>query len=131
MAGAERVVIVYDGACRFCQSQIGWIQKRDRAGAFEFMPSATLDLSQRFPQLARHDLNSGLRAILPGGRVAVGADGVYEIARRLPRWRRAAWLYRVPGLGPMWRWIYAWIAKRRYQLAGRCDETSCPIPPGK
>ena len=126
MAG-QRVVIVYDGACRFCQSQIRWIQQRDRAGVFEFLPSAAPDLLQRFPQLMRHDLNSGLRAILPGGSVAVGADGVYEIATRLPFWRRAAWLYRVPGLGSLWRRLYAWIAARRYRLAGRCDETSCPV----
>jgi predicted DCC family thiol-disulfide oxidoreductase YuxK len=125
----ERVTIVYDGACRFCSSQVAWVQERDRSGAVEFVSSTTPDLLRHFPQLAGHDLNSGLRAILPDGRIAIGADGVYEIALRLPGWRRAAWLYRVPGLGPLWRRLYAWIAARRYRLAGRCDNISCPVPP--
>jgi predicted DCC family thiol-disulfide oxidoreductase YuxK len=124
----ERVVIVYDGSCRFCTSQVRWIEQRDRDRVFEFVSSGATGLLDRFPQLRNHDLNSGLRAILPAGRVAIGADGVYEIALRLPGWRRLAWLYRVPGLGPLWRRVYAWIAARRYQLAGRCDE-SCPVPP--
>lgn len=123
----KQVVIVYDGACRFCTSQVHWIQQRDRDGVFEFVSSGASGLLERFPQLRDHDLNSGLRAILPDGRTAIGADGVYEIALRLRGWRRMAWLYRVPGLGPLWRRVYASIAARRYQLAGRCDE-SCPVP---
>jgi predicted DCC family thiol-disulfide oxidoreductase YuxK len=127
----ELVTVVYDGNCRFCASQVSWIQRRDKKGVFDFMPSGTPEVLRRFPQLAGHDLDSGLRAIWPDGRVAIGADGVYEIALRLPGWRSAAWLYRVPGLGPLWRRLYAWIAARRYRFAGRCDENSCSVPPGK
>lgn len=125
----EQVTIVYDGNCRFCANQVEWIRRRDKKGVFAFVSSAAPDLLRSFPQLADHNLNNGLRAILPSGRIAVGADGVYEIALRLPGWRRAAWLYRVPGLGRLWRRVYAWIAARRYQFAGRCDDVSCPVPP--
>lgn len=122
----KKITLVYDGGCRFCIRQMNWIRGRDRAGVFEFVPSLSPDLHSRFPKLASEDLSSGLRAIDGQGAITVGADAVYQIALRLPYWRRWAWLYRVPGLTGLWRWIYACIAARRYSLAGRCDE-SCSV----
>ncbi len=118
----ERPTIVYDGQCRFCLRQVDRIRGRDRAGVFDFMPKQTPGLAERFPQLAGEDFNTGLRLVDVDGRVHVGADGVYEIARRLPVWRSAAWLYRVPGLRQIFRGLYGLVARNRYRLAGRCEE---------
>jgi predicted DCC family thiol-disulfide oxidoreductase YuxK len=118
----ERPTIVYDGQCRFCLGQIERIRRRDRGGVFEFLPRQSPELEQRFPQLAGDDFNTGLRLVDQGGKVHVGADGVYEIARRVPLWRSAAWLYRVPGLRQIFRGMYGLMAKNRYRLAGRCEE---------
>jgi len=128
MNAGERCTIVYDGQCRFCQRQMAWITRRDRGGAFEFIPSQTPGLLERFPTLAGEDFNTGLRVVLPDSDLRKGADAVYEIARRLPRWRRIAWVYRLPGVRQLSRVIYGWIAARRYTLAGRCDQ-SCAASP--
>ena len=122
----KEITLVYDGSCQFCIRQMSWIRRHDRAGVFEFVPSQTPDLHSRFPKLASEDLSSGLRAIDAEGAIAVGADAVYQIASRLPYWRRLAWLYRLPVITGLCRWAYAWIAARRYSLAGRCDE-SCAV----
>ncbi len=124
-----RTAIVFDGECAFCRRQIAWITRRDRAGAFEFVPRSTADLLQRFPMLASADLSTGMRAVLPDGRVAVGADAVYVVARRLRGWRWLALLYRVPVLHWLCRRAYGWIAANRYRLGPRCAEACAPAAP--
>jgi predicted DCC family thiol-disulfide oxidoreductase YuxK len=101
----------------------------DRAGLFELVPRQAPDVERRFPQLATSDFNTGMRFVAPDGAVSVGADAVYEIARRLPRTRWIAWLYRVPVLHAVARAMYKWIAANRYRLAGRCDTGACETPP--
>ena len=39
-----------------------------------------------------------MRLVNPDGSIDVGADAVYQIARRLSGWKHVAWLYRVPVL---------------------------------
>jgi predicted DCC family thiol-disulfide oxidoreductase YuxK len=99
----------------------------DRAGRFELVPRQTPDLDRRFPQLATSDFNTGMRLVAADGTVSVGADAVYEIARRLPRTRWVAWLYRVPILHSIARAVYKWVAANRYKLAGRCDTGTCEV----
>lgn len=124
-----RTAIVFDGECSFCRRQITWIAQRDRDGAFEFVPRSAADLLERFPMLASSDLSTGMRAVLPDGRVAVDADAVYVVARRLRGWRWLALLYRVPVLHWLCRRAYAWIAANRYRLGPRCTDACAPTDP--
>jgi predicted DCC family thiol-disulfide oxidoreductase YuxK len=119
-------VIVYDGDCAFCRSQIARIRRRDRQDRFEYVPKQAPGLFERFPALQRMDLNQGLRVIAPDLKIHVGPDAVYVIARKLPGWRWAAWLYRVPLVHRLLREAYARVAKRRYSLNARCDDGTCP-----
>lgn len=123
----DPAIIVYDGNCRFCIRQMRWIQARDSRQVFEFVPSNSDGLFDRFPCLREQNLNSGLRVILSPDEVAAGSDAVHAIARRLPRWRYLAWIYNIPGTKPLWQAAYAWIAARRYRWAQRCDD-SCSAP---
>lgn len=117
VSGAAPVIVIYDDQCSFCQKRIAWIQSRARPGDFEYVPSRTAGLADRFPVLRSQDFNTGLRVVLPSGALRVGADSVYEIALRLPGWRGVAQLYRVPLIHSICRGIYAWVAKRRHRLA--------------
>ena len=123
----SRPAIVFDGQCPFCIRQVARIQQRDLEGTFEYVPRQTQGLESRFPKLAEGDFNTGMRLVHVDGSVSVGADAVYQIARRLPGWRGWAWLYRVPGLRSLLRAIYGWIARNRYRLARTCPaEGACP-----
>lgn len=117
--------VVYDGECPFCTNQMKWIQQRDQAERFQFVPNQEPTLLEQYPQLENQDLNSGLRLIQPDGTVQIGADAVYGIARQLSGWRWLALLYRIPLLHGIARWLYGWIAAHRRSLAPRCDQ-SCP-----
>lgn len=122
-------VVVYDGECAFCLRQISRIRRKDTHGRFAFVSKQTPGIEDRFPQLAQSDFNTGMRLIAPDGRIFVGADAVYHIARDLPFLRRVAWLYRVPGLQKLARWAYAWVAARRYRLAKTCEDGECSKDP--
>lgn len=119
-ASVARAVIVYDAGCGFCTKQMDRIKRWDPGDSYEYVSSHDADLLKRFPQLARQDLGSGLRVISPEGITHVGADAVYQIARRLPRWRWIAWVYRVPVFHSLCRWVYGRIAARRQRLSGSC-----------
>ncbi len=120
-----RSIVVYDGECPFCRTQIERMRGRDKLGRFDFLPRQTPGLDDRFPQLKHGDFDTGMRLILPDGRVHVGADAVYEICRQLPRWRRVTWLYRVPGIHALARRGYAWIAAHRRSLGRTCENDAC------
>lgn len=121
-----RPVIVYDGECSFCQTQTDRIRRRDTTDLFEFLPRQTPDIEQRYPALAAGDFNTGMRLIHPDGKISVGADAVYQIARRLSPWSWFAWLYRVPGCHFLAKMAYAWVAARRQSLGRTCDDETCP-----
>ncbi len=125
-SNTPKSVLVYDGECGFCRRQIERIQRRDQQQGFEYLPRQTPGITDRFPALAEGDFNTGMRLIFPDGRIRVGADALYEVARRLRGWRWLAWLYRVPGLHRLARALYAWVAAHRYALGRRCHNGHCP-----
>lgn len=125
---AGRPAVVYDGACGFCRRQVERIRRQDRHDQFEYLPRDAPELPRRFPQLEGMDFNKGMRLVDADGRVFVGADAAHAIARRLPFWRRIAWLYRVPGIHAAARGIYGWIAANRRRLGGRCETDACDRP---
>ena len=122
-------VVIYDGECPFCLKQVARMQRLDDGKVFEYTPRQTDGLEDRFPKLAEGDFNTGMRLVHPSGKIDVGADAVYEIARRLSVWNKLAWLYRVPVFKQVAKIGYGLIAKYRYKLAKRCDNSVCEIAP--
>jgi predicted DCC family thiol-disulfide oxidoreductase YuxK len=117
-----RPVIIYDGDCAFCRRSIALIQRRDRDNHFEYLPRQEPGLEGRFPQIAEGDFDTGMRLIEPDQTVHVGADAIYRIARKLPYYRRWAWMYKVPVIRGVTRRVYAWVAKNRLKLSKVCDD---------
>ncbi|MBT6145600.1 MAG: DUF393 domain-containing protein [Gemmatimonadetes bacterium] len=131
----SRPTIIYDGECRFCRWSVNRIRKLDRHSRFETLPRQQPGLEMRFPILTQSDFNTGLRLIHADGSVDVGADGVYQIYRRVPPYHLVAWLYRIPVLKQFFRLGYYLIARFRHHL-GRidpdlaCDSEGCVISYG-
>jgi len=121
-------VIIFDGTCSFCRVQIDRIQRRDKFNKFEYVPRQTPDLEIRFPRLNDSDFKTGMRLVSAEGQFYVGADAVYQIVQQLPGWRRIAWLYRIPGIHGLARWIYSCVASRRQSLGTTCENEMCTVP---
>lgn len=114
---AERAhpTLIYDGECGLCNQAVTLLRRWDREQVLRFVPFQDGAAVARFgiplPALA-----AAMHLILPDGRVYAGADAAPEVLRLMPRKRWLAPLFRLPGVLPVARRVYAWIAARRHCL---------------
>lgn len=108
----KRPTLIYDGECGICRDAVRVLQRWDRAGALDYVPFQDAAAVARFA-VALPALAAAMHLVLPDGRVFAGADAAPELARLLPGKGWLAPLYRVPGVRPVARRVYAWIAARR------------------
>ena len=111
------LVVIYDGACEFCQGGIHWISRRAVRGEIEFLPCQSAERRAQFPALDEARCMEAIHVVLPGGRVLVGHAAIPEILRHLKGWRWLAALFRLPGVGWLAPAVYAWVARHRYQIS--------------
>jgi predicted DCC family thiol-disulfide oxidoreductase YuxK len=110
-------VVIYDGTCGLCQGSVGWVSRRARPGAFEFLPCQAAERAARFPAIPEVTCLEAIQLVLPDGRVLGGAAALPEILRRLRGWRWAAALFRLPGAGLVAPIAYRWVARNRYRVS--------------
>src|SRR3984885_3468777 len=131
----DRLLVIFDGRCGFCNRSVRWFLTRDRNDRMRFIPS---DAPAAAGLLARHGLASSaaegnvgtiLVAVFlgpPAERLLVRSAAVLALLAQLPKpWPTIATiLARIP------RRIrdvaYRLVARFRYRLFGRLD--ACPIP---
>jgi len=107
--------LIYDGECGICQQAVALLKRWDREHVLRFVPFQDGAAVARFG-MALPALAAAMHLILPDGRVYAGADAVPELLRLFPRKRWLAPLFRIPGVLPIARRTYAWIAARRHCL---------------
>ncbi len=118
-ARADRPTLFYDGECGFCRDAVAVLSRWDREGRIELIPFQDAARVAQFG-LPLPALAAAMHLVLPDGRVVAGADAVPELGRLLPGKRWLTWLFAVPGVRPIARRAYAWIAaRRRCLVAGR------------
>ena len=114
----ERATLIYDGSCGFCRDSVDWVRQRDRAGRIDYIPFQ--DAARVAPfAIPVPILAAAMHVVRADRMVFSGADAAPEILRLLPRWRALAWVFALPGVLPVARRMYAWIAARRHCRALR------------
>lgn len=119
--------VLYDGQCRFCRSQIALLRRLDLAGCLGFTSLHDPSVAADYPELSRDDLLSQMYVVSRSGEARGGAEAVRYLSRRLPLLWPAAVLLHVPGSLPLWKSLYAFVARNRMKIAGRCDDGTCRI----
>jgi len=107
--------LIYDGECGICQQAVALLKRWDREHVLHFVPFQDEAAVARFG-FALPALAAAMHLIVPGGRVYPGADAIPELLRLFPGKRWLSPLFRIPGVLPLARRIYAWIAMRRHCL---------------
>jgi predicted DCC family thiol-disulfide oxidoreductase YuxK len=107
--------LIYDGECRVCRQAVKLLRRWDREHVLHFVPFQDGGRVAQFG-IALPALAAAMHLILPDWRVYAGADAIPELLRFFPGKRWLAPLFRVPGVLPIARRIYAWIARRRHCL---------------
>ncbi|MGA9668918.1 MAG: DCC1-like thiol-disulfide oxidoreductase family protein [Terracidiphilus sp.] len=131
----DRLLVIFDGYCGFCNRSVRWFLRRDRMDRLRFVPSDSPKVNEL---MARHGLGLpgselGPNTIVvvrnaggPDERIFLRSDAACELLGQLPQpWRAAGvlfgWIPRaVRDLG------YRLVARWRYRIWGRLE--SCPIP---
>lgn len=116
--GVERLAgptLIYDGECGLCRQAVDLLRRWDREQALRFVPFQDGPAVARFG-IALPALAAAMHLVFPDGRVYAGADAAPELLRLVPGKRWLASVFRVPGVLPLARRGYAWIAARRHCL---------------
>ena len=123
----DRDTVIYDGRCRFCRSQVALLRRLSLGREPEFLSLHDPLVADRFPELSADDLLSQMYVIDPQGVARGGAEAVRYLSRRLPMLWPLAVLLHVPGSLPLWKRLYAFVARHRLWIAGSCDDGACRI----
>jgi len=119
--------VLYDGRCRFCRGQIALLRRLDLGRVLQFTSLHEPSVGRDFPEIPPEDMLAEMFVVDRGGRTWRGAAAVRYLSRRLVTlWPLAVPLH-VPGSMPLWRSLYALVARNRYRLAGRCDDGGCRL----
>jgi predicted DCC family thiol-disulfide oxidoreductase YuxK len=115
---AETATLIYDADCAMCRASALWLMRRAlSSGALEILPCRSAPRRARFPAITEDACLAAMHLVLPDGRVLVGADAAPEILRRVRGWGWLAALFARPGVRPIGRCVYRWIAANRMKLS--------------
>jgi predicted DCC family thiol-disulfide oxidoreductase YuxK len=127
-----RRLVLFDGACVFCDGAVRWLAGRDPEGRLHF---ATLQgetaaaLRARHPEIPRElDTMAYVEADADGERVFLRWEALVRTCRALSRPPPGLrfWAHLPRALGEL---AYRLFARLRYRLFGRMDR--CPLPPAE
>ncbi|HEX6212110.1 MAG TPA: DUF393 domain-containing protein [Methylomirabilota bacterium] len=117
--------LIYDAECSMCRASALWIMRRAlSSGTLEILPCRSGVRRQRFPQVSEDACMTAMQLVLPDGRVLSGADAVPELLRRIRGWGWVAGVFALPGIRPLARRLYAWVARNRMKISCALDRPS-------
>lgn len=120
--------VLYDGQCRFCLSQIAILRVLDLSHTLAFTSLHDPSVVRDFPELAPEELERQMYVVDRRGLARGGAEAVRYLSRRLVLLWPLALLLHLPGTLPIWRRLYAFVARHRMKIAGSCAGGTCRLP---
>jgi predicted DCC family thiol-disulfide oxidoreductase YuxK len=125
----SRATVIFDSECGFCRSGAAMLARIDGGRNLDFLSLHDPRVAELLPDRGHDDLLLEMHLVEADGRWYAGADSIRAIARRIPLlWGAAAYLH-LPGTRPLWRWLYAAVARHRYQIRQRlgCEGDVCAV----
>ncbi len=124
-------VVIYDGECNFCRSQVARLRALDCCGnRLSFLSLHDPRVAECCPNLSHEQLMEQMYVVNTDGQLFGGSDAVRYLSRRLPLLWPAMPVLHLPGTAGLWRWAYHQVAKRRYKISGRsqdCQDGACSV----
>ncbi|MGI9496137.1 MAG: thiol-disulfide oxidoreductase DCC family protein [Mariniblastus sp.] len=124
-------LVIYDGTCNFCSSQVRNLSRFDGKNRLAFVSLHDPFVTEQITDLTHQQLMEQI-FLIPNrdgeysDRRLGGAAAIKYLTLRLPKLWILAPLFHVPFTGSLQQWAYRQIAKRRYKIAGKkedpCDD---------
>ena len=123
----EADVVIYDGHCRICTSQVRKLQWWDGGDRLAYVSLHDPLVADRYPDLTHEQLMQEMVIVDRHGKRHPGAQAIRYLTTRLPRMWWAAPILWFPGSMFLWRFLYRQIAKNRYRFGKleECDDGAC------
>jgi predicted DCC family thiol-disulfide oxidoreductase YuxK len=121
-----QIELFFDGECPLCTREVALLRRLDRRGRVRFTDISAADFDPAPLGLDMSTLMARIHARLPDGRILEGVEvfrRVYE-AVGLGVLARAS---RLPGIAALTEAAYAWFARNRLHLTGRCNHERCSV----
>jgi predicted DCC family thiol-disulfide oxidoreductase YuxK len=110
-----------------CLATVARVRRQDRRGRLVLVDSMAPGFDVDREGMRGRALDEAMHVRFADGTIAAGADAVLAIADAIP----SLWLLRlagrVPGFRLVARPLYAWVARNRYRVTGRCTDDRCRI----
>lgn len=126
MPAPDKLLILFDGVCNFCNETVLFLIDRDPRQHFVFA-SLQSELGQRTVQAHGVGIDLDTIVAVEGGKAYTRSDAALRIVRRM----RFPWslLYLGVILPRFLRnWAYNQFARRRYKWFGKSDQCRIPTP---
>lgn len=132
---AQRFEVFYDGDCPLCLREIRLLRRLDRRGRVRFTDIAAAGFDPGSVGRTFDDLMARIQGREIGDDGAPGrwVEGV-EVFRRLYAavgFGPIVALTRLPGVRHALDAAYAWFARNRLRITGRCTADTCAVPPAR
>jgi predicted DCC family thiol-disulfide oxidoreductase YuxK len=120
--------VLYDGACPRCRASMAFITASDPDHIVEPIDLTVVDVTTIHPGLTKEECLKAMHLVWRDGRVEVGYDAVMTLLAWMPLSKPFALVWFVPGISPVGRRVYNWIASTRPRDV-ICTDEVCGIHP--
>jgi len=111
--------LFYDADCKFCTSIAMWLAGPMKRPGLAVAPLQDPRVGSLLG-LSREELLHAVRFVLTDGSQSLGADAMLAVAQELWWARPLVWAAKLPGMMPLMRATYRWIARHRSCPAEHC-----------
>ena len=120
-------IVFYDGTCGFCQASVQLVLKHNKRRNLSFAALQSGVLEALVPATGRPDPLPDSVVFYERGRLYTESDAVLRIARHLSFPFAALYYFRFIPLS-FRNFVYRFIARHRYKIAGQAEACMLPGP---
>lgn len=120
--------ILYDGACPKCRASMALLTAGDPDRVLEPVDLTAVDVSTIHPSLTKQACLESMHLVRRDGRVEAGYDAVMTVLGWTPLFAPFALARYLPGVSPIGRRVYAWVAANRSRDTP-CTDDVCGLHP--